>query len=178
MKLGVALLAALILTSSAPAATTVPPQWTPRDGAAAVKALHLTRRHAKTTACRGLGTPLNGRYATLRCRTLYPHHRRRTIILQGRAQGGWLCAGVKITPCKPLTRGFVSTGEASRYNGLNEYVTLSAIGYATIHGDPNPTKTSPCATSGTNTWVCGFQSGTVTITYKPVKDGWTVTGTR
>ena len=168
-------IAALMLAATASAAT-VPPQWTPKDAAAAVKALHLNRPHAKTTTCKGLGAPLNGMYAKFRCRTLYPHHRRRTLYLQGRAEGGWLCAGTTMTGCKLLNRGFVSTGQAARYNGLDEYVTLSATGYAENHGDANPTKTASCTSAGTNTWTCGFASGTVTITYKTVKGGWLVTG--
>lgn len=174
MKVGVVLLAALILVGTV-AAAAGQAEWTPKDARAAVRALAYPKQHPRTVGCRGLGpTVAGGVYGSFRCRTTYRHSRRRTFYLVD-DKTGWVCAGAHISGCHILPRGFVSTAEVARLGGFAESATQTSGAYVLAHYNMEAVGDG-CTQTGPRVWSCKFSSPavTVTLTYKKVKDGWTV----
>lgn len=170
MKVGVVLVAALILTGTAAAAPTG------KTMASTVKALHYPKPGAKTVACRNSG-------AGYKCKAVYRHHRRRVFYAEWANSGGWVCAGKTLIGCKVLRHGFVSKATEARYaqyGGLSAYAGISSTGYLENKYQATPNAVSPCAADGNLSWSCAYSvtSGDVTvkISYRPVKTGWLITG--
>lgn len=170
MKVGVALVAALLLCSTAAAAQ---PGWTSRDAQAAARALAYPKPHAKKVTCHGSSL-------SFRCNAVYRHHRHKTFVLAAGTEGGWTCAGRTIHTCHVLPKGFLSSTQVTGMGGLEAAAGYSATGYIQEHLKvAQPQQAGGCNPIGTSAFTCGYSSPavTVTITYKHVKDGWLVTGT-
>ena len=165
------IVAALTFTTVAGASST-PIAWTKKDMTTAVRALGYPKPHPKKLTCKGLGSPDSlGRYGAFHCVATYlrrPKHR--SFYIEGRGEGGWLCAGARLATCKLLGRGFVTTAAISA-GGINAAADVAARGYMTNrYGSYQPT--GFCQTAGTLKWTCGFTTATVALTMKTAKDGY------
>lgn len=148
-KVGVAVLAALVLAAPAAAAT-------PRkDMAAAMRALHYPKAEALKVGCRKAGP-------RFRCKALYRHNRHRVFYaawasaLGGRA--GWICAGRKAAACKTLRHGFIPNSQI-KVNGSVEFsADQAAQGYMSIFHNTNVTYAGSGCTTTTrpSTWTFCF----------------------
>lgn len=157
-------------------------RWTPREMQAGARALAYPKAHPKKIACKGLGTAAPGNlYSSFKCKAVYRHNARRTFTMAAGTEGGWICAGRHVQGCKMLTHGFVGAGQVTRWGGLGAAAGYSAAGYVRQHyGGVPPQSSSPCAPiGGATTYSCSYTTpaATVTIAYKQVRGGWTVTGT-
>lgn len=179
MKLALALLAALFLTTSAVAATTPTVAWSKKDIQAAAKALGYPKPHPRKLSCKGQGDGSGGRYVSFRCTATYRHHRHTRFVIGGAALGGWLCAGKKLAACKPLRRGFVATDQLGSAGPLQGAAELATRGYMNVHyGVTIPNRSGPCTGAG-RTWTCGYyitdtQTVDVTATLKRAKGGYLI----
>lgn len=167
MKVGVALLAALILAGTAAAAQ---PAWTPRDAVAAARALAYPRPHAKKITCKGSGA--------FHCKAVFKHHRHKKFVLTTGTEGGWTCAGHTLHTCHVLTKGFLSTAQVAGMGGLESAAGYSAAGYVQEHYKTQPESAGSCSPVWSTSFQCPFSTptATITISYRQVKDGWVVTG--
>lgn len=173
MKIGVALLAALIVAGTATAtASTTPTPWTRANMTAAVKAVGYPKAHAKKLTCRGIGlADSSGRYNAFRCTAAYRHHRIRRFYAAGRGEGGWLCAAATLSGCKLLRHGYITTATMN----LGGAIDIAARGYMTNHYGSY--QVAGFCRGGPPVWTCPFTNTTVTITTKAAKGGWVTTGT-
>lgn len=163
MKVGVVVVAALILTGAASAGATLP-QWTPRTAETAARALGFPTRHPSKVTCRGVGAPSNGLYWSFKCRR---GHHRFTIASDST---GWVKANGRY-----LSRGFVSTGELRRLGGFSQSAPDAAGPY--VLRKYGTVGSFNCTNPAGHQWTCVFQSPavTVTITYRKAKGGWLLT---
>lgn len=165
MKIGVALLAALILASTAAAGSS-------RDMVSAMKALHYPKAGAVKLGCRTAG-------AGFRCKAAYRHHRVRRFYAEWRSIGGFICAGTRPATCKILRHGFLPTAQT---DNSPDAALLASRGYMTIkYNDPQPySPKKPCVPStAPSSWSFCYALDTsdvnVTVTVKHVKTGYITT---
>lgn len=168
-KVGVALVATLVFAGTAAAAT---PAWTSRDAMAAARALAYPKPHARKVTCRHSG-------AAFKCTAVY--RKRRAFVLAPGTEGGWTCAGRTLHTCHVLPKGFLSSAQVNAMGGLGAAAGYSSTGYIQEHFNGAAAQSaSPCTqVGGTTKYQCAYSTPavTVTVTYKGVKDGWTMTGT-
>ena len=166
MKVGVALLAALIITGTASAA------GSSRDMVSAMKSLHYPLASPVKLGCRTAG-------AGFACKATYRHHRIRRFYAEWRATGGFICAGAKPATCKILRHGFIPTGQT---DNSADAALLASRGYMAInYNDPQPfSAKKPCVPSAAaSSWSFCYALDTsdvnVTVTVKQVKTGYITT---
>jgi hypothetical protein len=94
-----------------------------------LKAIRYPVAAPKRLTCRGLGIALNGRHTSFRCVATLRTHRQRRFYTRAAAQGGWLCAGKRLSRCLLLGRGFVPAGAADD-QGWQE---LAVVGWLQAH---------------------------------------------
>lgn len=160
----VAMIALTFLAGSAVAASRST-GWTKRerDMTTAVKALGYPKPHPKTLTCKGT--------TAFRCKAVYRHHTVKRFAATWQGEGGWICAGTKVSTCKLLRHGY-ATGQAAAV------AELAAQGwFENKYKIPQPFVSSPCTQTGTLTWQCGWyvtdtSAATVTLVLKAVKGGY------
>ena len=166
MKVGVALLVALILAGTASAA------GSSRDIVSAMKALHYPKPGAIKLGCHGAGAGFN-------CKATYRNHRVRRFYAKWQGEGGWVCAG-KPTACRLLVHGWVK-GPLDDVH-LAGAAELAAVGVMqNRYHVPQPFVYAPCSKAGFTSWQCGYKGAsgpvTVTVSFKAVKGGYIVSAT-
>jgi hypothetical protein len=179
-RLIAALAVAMVVTQVAVASTGPPSPWTRANTVAAVKALGYPKPNARKLACTGIGTAdTSGRYFSFRCKATYARHRVRRFQIEGRGEGGWLCAGQTIAGCKLLKRGFVSKAAVAT-EGFDAAGQLAADGWVSNHyGVYQVTHACTPDTTLNSSYTCGFHvsSGDITVALdmKVVKPGYVLT---
>ena len=131
-----------------------------KDMAAAMRALHYPKTGALKVGCHTVGTTSG----SFHCKATYKHHHTRWFYAKWAVEGGWVCAGTRLTGCRTLRHGFTRTA-------TNDAADLAARGWDGNTGQP----TGFCQPAGTLKWACGFTTGTVTITMKKARGGYTIT---
>lgn len=173
------LVAALLFAVSSATAAGPNVPWTAKDMKTAIRAVGYPKPHPVKLACKGLGTQdSSGRFAAFRCTATYRHSIRRRFYIQGKGEGGWLCAGKTLTTCKVLPRGFVPSSQFTY--GVQGAAEVASTGYMqNTYGIGAPSRTGPCTQSTSSAWTCGYWSTDttkvdVTVTVKPAKGGYAV----
>lgn len=174
MKTTLVLAAALVLTGAA-AASTVNPPWTLKDIKTAVRAVGYPKPHPLRLGCKGLGAATtSGAYTSFRCTARYRHHVRRRFFVEGKGEGGWLCAGKTLAGCKLLRRGFLTAATVGT-QGLAASVDIAARGYMMNHYGSYQA-TGFCKQTASLSWSCPFVEATVTLTLRKAKGGYVSVG--
>lgn len=155
-----------IVGSAKGATTTSGLTVTPSVMGTAMRAIHYPVAKPRTLRCKGLGVPVNGRYATFRCAATWKHHHR-AFLVQEVAVGGWMCVG-RQPGCKLLGHGFYPGYLASP--GWQE---VAVNGWLTARQDPAAGSASCTGTSSPLT--CATSTGTVTLTYTKARGGYVET---
>ncbi|HET6916469.1 MAG TPA: hypothetical protein VFH56_10320 [Acidimicrobiales bacterium] len=167
MKVGVSILTALIVCSAAAASV---PQYTTTQARIAARVLGYPKPGARKIMCKG--------GPVFRCKAVYRRTTRRFVLTVG-LEGGWVCAGRTPHTCHVLPKGFVPASWVTGWGGLEAAATYTADGYIQKHYDVTPQQAGGCNPFGSNAYTCAYSTPSVivTVTYKKVHGGWTVTAT-
>jgi hypothetical protein len=138
---------AVMLAATANAGVAAPPMsFSLKDMKAAIRALGYPRPHAKKLTCKGVTLSGGVAYLSFKCVATYRNHPQRRFVAAGRGEGGWICAGKRLSTCKVLSHGFVSTAYASNQAELGGAARFAAEGYiqkSTESGIRPPTPAAP-----------------------------------
>lgn len=167
---------AAVIGSAAAAAPQA--EWTTKDARAAVRAVGYPKPRPRTVTCRGMGTVGAGAvYGEFRCRTTYRRGHR--VFYMFDDSTGWIVAGPHKTGARQLRKGFVATGELARIGGFAQSATNAATAYIQRHYNVFDPAGTGCTQAAPGRYVCAYTTPavTVTVTYRHVSGGWTLTGT-
>ena len=132
--------------------------------ATAMKALNYPKAGAVTVGCRTSG-------AGFQCKSTYRHHRVRRFYAEWAsawgARGGFICAGAKLSACKPLRHGFVPGYEVRRVGGSGAAGEVSRAYMAIHYNDPQPFVGPNCiqpTTPSTWSFCYALNNGNINVT--------------
>lgn len=139
----------------------------------AIRAVGYPKPHPKTLTCKGA--------TAFQCKAVYRHHRVKRFAATWQGQGGWICAGARVSTCKLLRHGFATTAQVTA-NTAQGVAELAAVGYMqNVYDVQIPNRYGPCTQNATISWTCGYyvtdtSVAMVTVSLKNVRGGVLISG--
>jgi hypothetical protein len=177
LTLGLAIVLALSTAGAVRAdATAKSPAVTTKVMVAGLKAIQYPVAHPKKLTCRGRGAAVKGRHTSFRCVATMKAHRQRRFYTRSVAEGGWMCAGKRLSRCAMLSHGFVPASAADNQG----WQAISVLGWLQAHHVKSGVASVSC-TGIRSPMTCTLTKKpavTVVLAYQKVRGGYVETATR